>query len=371
MRQHNAAMRGEHTEQSEMFSYITLERRIPEKHPLRKIRELVDDVLKGMNGRFDKIYSHTGRPSIPPERLLKALLLQVLHGIRSERLLLEQIDYNLLYRWFLGMSPDDRVWEETVFSKNRERLLDGEIAELFFKKVLNLARDKGLLSKEHFTVDGTLVESWASLKSVERRDGEDRNDDDGDSGNPSVNFRGEKRSNETHVSKTDPEAKIYTKSHGVAAKLNYMGHVLMENRNGLAVGAKITTAGYYAEPDAALAMAKGLRGEHRKTLGADKHYDQEYFCEGLRDQNITPHVAQNIHSRRPHSAIDERTTRHEGYEVSQRKRKRVEEIFGWLKQWGILRRPHFRGMKRLGFLFKFAVGVYNLLRISNLTLQTA
>lgn len=364
-------MRGEHREQSEMFSYITLERRIPKKHPLRKIRELVDEVLKGMSRRFDKIYSHTGRPSIPPERLLKALLLQVLHGIRSERLLLEQLDYNLLYRWFLGMSPDDQVWEETVFSKNRERLLDGEIAEMFFKKVLNMAQDKGLLSTEHFTVDGTLVESWASLKSLERRDGEGHNNADGDSGNPSVDFRGERRTNETHVSGTDPEAKIYTKSKGVAAKLHYMGHVLMENRNGLAVGAEMTSAGYFSETDAALVMAKGLRGEHRKTLGADKHYDQDNFCAALRDKKITPHVAQNIHSRKHHSAIDRRTTRHTGYEVSQRKRKRVEEIFGWLKQWGILRRPHFRGIQKMGFLFKFAVSVYNLLRISNLTMQTA
>lgn len=363
-------MRGENQAQGAMFSYIPLENRIPDQHPLRRMRELVDGILGEMSGRFDRIYSHTGRPSIAPERLLKALLLQVLHGIRSERLLLEQIDYNLLYRWFLGMSADDKIWDETVFSKNRERLLDGEIAEVFFKKVLRVAEELELLSGDHFTVDGTLVEAWASLKSLERRDGKDKRDDDGDGGNPSVDFRGEKRSNETHVSSTDPESKIYTKSNGVAAKLNYMGHVLMENRNGLAVKAQMTEAGYHAETKAALDMAKGLAGEHRKTLGGDKHYDQHKFCEQLRCKNITPHVAQNIHSRRHYSAIDARTTRHAGYEISQRKRKRVEEIFGWLKQFSIMRRPHFRGIRKLEFLFKFAVSVYNLVRISNLRLQS-
>lgn len=364
-------MRGEpQEEQSEMFSYIPLEQRIPDDHPLRRIRVMVDSVLAGMSRRFDRIYSHTGRPSIPPERLLKSLLLQVLHGIRSERLLLEQIDYNLLYRWFVGMAPDDRVWDETVFSKNRERLLDGEIAELFFKKVLQMAGEADLLSEEYFTVDGTLVEAWASLKSLTKRDGTDDREDDGDSGNPSVDFHGEKRSNATHVSGTDPESKIYTKSKGVAAKMNFMGHVLMENRNGLAVDAQMSEAGWHAETEAALQMTKGLKGKGQKTLGGDKHYDQDGFCEALRNRKITPHVAQNIHSRKHHSAVDGRTTRHEGYAVSQRKRKRVEEIFGWLKQFSILRRPHFRGLKRMDFLFKFAVSVYNLVRMSNLAMQS-
>lgn len=359
-------MRGYHTQQAEMFSYLPLEKRIPNHHPLRRIRVLTDEVLKGMSRRFNRIYSHTGRPGIPPERLLKALLLQVLYGIRSEQLLLEQIDFNLLYRWFVGMAPDDTVWDETVFSKNRERLLDGEIAQMFFQKVLALAEEKKFLSKDHFTVDGSVVESWASLKSLTRRDGESRKDD-GDPGNPSVNFRGEKRTNETHVSKTDPEAKIYTKSNGVAAKLNYMGHVLMENRNGLAVGAQMTEAGYHAETEAALAMTSTLKGSQQKTLGADKHYDQKAFCEVLRQKMITPHVAQNLHARKHTSAVDGRTTRHAGYEVSQRKRKRVEEIFGWLKAFSIMRRPHFRGLARIGFLFTFAVSVYNLVRIANLT----
>lgn len=365
-------MRGEQINQGDMFSYIPLDKRVPEDHPLRGIRDLVDEVLAGMSRKFDRIYSHTGRPSVPPERLLKALLLQVLHGIRSERLLLEQIDYNLLYRWFVGLAADENIWSETVFSKNRERLLDGEIAELFFKRVLEIAEERKLLSKEHFTVDGTLVEAWASLKSLVRRDSDDDDrDDDGDKGNRSVNFKGEKRSNATHVSKTDPESKIYTKSNGVAAKLNYMGHVLMENRNGLAVNAEMTQAGYYAETEAALAMVKRLPGDKRKTLGADKHYDQEKFCGALRHENVTPHVAQNLHSRRHQSAIDERTTRHEGYEISQMKRKRVEEIFGWLKQFSIMRRPHLRGLSKVRFLFRFAVSVYNLLRISNLTMQAA
>lgn len=364
-------MRGENQNQFSIFSYIPVDQRIPEKHPLRRIRDLADGILRGMSRRFDGIYSHTGRPSIPPERLLKALMLQVLHGIRSERLLLEQLDYNLLYRWFVDMAPDDRVWDETVFSKNRERLLDGEIAEQFFKRVLRVAEELELLSEEHFTVDGTLVEAWASLKSLTAKEENKKRDDDGDPSNPDVNFRGEKRSNETHESITDPEARIYTKSKGAAAKMNYMGHVLMENRNGLAVGAEMTQAGYHAETEAALTMTKRLVGSQRKTLGADKHYDQDGFCAKLQDRNITPHVAQNIHVRRHHSAIDGRTTRHEGYEISQRKRKRVEEIFGWLKQFSILRRPHFRGLYRMDFLFKFAVSVYNLVRITNLTMRMA
>ena len=359
-------MRGEHQNQNDMFSYIPLEKRIPENHPMRPIKELVDGILEGMSRRFDAIYSHTGRPSIPPERLLKALLLQVLHGIRSEKLLLEQIDFNFLYRWFVGMRADENIWDETVFSKNRERLLDGEIAELFFKKVLKVASENDLLSDDHFTVDGTLVEAWASLKSLRPRGEETKRDDDGDSGNPSVNFHGEKRANDTHVSSTDPESKLYTKSKGVAAKMNYMGHVLMENRNGLAMNAQVTQASYHSETEAALEMSKKLRGENRKTLGADKHYDQEKFCKKLRGNNITPHVAQNIHARKFNSAIDGRTTRHAGYEISQRKRKRVEEIFGWLKQFSIIRRAHFRGLRRMEFLFKFAVSVYNLLRISNI-----
>jgi len=350
-----------------MYSYIPLETRIPANHPLRKIKEILDSVLVEMNKDFDALYSHTGRPSVPPEMLLKALFLQILYGIRSERLLLEQIDFNFLYRWFVGLKADDIMWDETVFSKNRDRLLKGEIADKLFEKVIALANKKHLVSNEHFTVDGTLIEAWASLKSFQKKD-TDKKDrkDDGDPGNPSVDFHGETRRNDTHESKTDPESKLYRKSKGQTARLSYMGHVLMENRNGLAVGVDATVAGYYAEHDAALAMIDELGTKRRKTLGADKHYDNDDFCDELRKRNVTPHVAMNIHARKHRSAIDGRTTRHEGYEVSQRKRKCVEEIFGWLKGYSIMRRPHFRGLDRIDYLFKFAVSVYNILRIKNI-----
>jgi len=288
-----------------------------------------------------------------------------LYTIRSEGQLIEHLKYNLLYRWFVGLAPDDRVWDETVFSKNRDRLLEGEIAEHFFEAVLGEAQKRDLVSKDHFTVDGTLVEAWASLKSFQRK-GSKKDPPSDDPGNPSVNFRGETRKNDTHESTTDPEAKLYTKSSGAAAKLSYMGHVLMENRNGLAVGNQVTQAGYHAETDAAVEMAKGLTGEHRKTLGADKPDDQNEFCRQLRKRGITPHIAQNLHARRKTRYVDGRATRHEGYDVSQRKRKLVEEIFGWLKTMGLIRRPHVRGKRRIRFVFTFALAVYNLLRISNL-----
>lgn len=365
-------MRGTDTQtQIEMYSYIPLETRIPAKHPLRKIREILDSVLEEMDKEFDALYSHTGRPSVPPEMLLKALFLQILYGIRSERLLLEQIDYNFLYRWFVGMRADDKIWDETVFSKNRDRLLKGGIDDRLFERVIALARKKHLVSNDHFTVDGTLVEAWASLKSFQRKDarrGERK--DDGDPGNPSVDFHGEKRSNETHESKTDPESRLYRKSRGQTARLSYMGHVLMENRNGLAVAARATVAGYYSEHDAAIAMVDTLVRRGRKTLGADKHYDNEDFCCELRKRGVTPHVSMNIHARRYSSAIDGRTTRHWGYEKSQTRRKRVEEIFGWLKAFSILRRPHFRGLERIEYLFKIAVSVYNIMRIRNILMAS-
>ena len=266
-------MRGEHQDtQIEMYSYIPLEKRVPANHPLRKLKEIIDSVLEEMDKDFDALYSHTGRPSIPPEMLLKSLFLQILYGIRSERLLLEQIDFNFLYRWFVGLKADDRIWNESVFSKNRARLLEGEIADRLFEKVIALAQKKKLISDEHFTVDGTLVEAWASLKSFQKTDSTDSRKDDGDSGNPSVDFHGEKRSNKTHRSTTDPGAKLYTKSKGQTAKLNYMGHVLMENRNGIAVGAEMTVASYHAEHEAALSMIERLDSRKRKTVGADKHY---------------------------------------------------------------------------------------------------
>ncbi|HRU78815.1 MAG TPA: IS5 family transposase [Rectinema sp.] len=365
-------MRGNDNQpQVEMYSYIPLETRIPANHPLRKIREIMDSVLEEMDKEFDALYSHTGRPSVPPEMLLKALFLQILYGIRSERLLLEQIDFNFLYRWFIGLKSDDKIWDETVFSKNRERLLNGEIADRLFEKVIALANRKNLVSNDHFTVDGTLIEAWASLKSFQKKDAKKKNrKDDGDPGNPTVDFHGEKRRNDTHESTTDPESKLYRKSKGQTAKLSYMGHVLMENRNGLAVGVNATIAGYYAEHDAALAMLDELGATGKKTLGADKHYDNDAFCESLRKRNVTPHVAANIHARKFRSAIDGRTTRHPGYEISQRKRKRVEEIFGWLKAFSIMRRPHFRGLDRIEYLFKFAVSVYNILRIRNIMMAS-
>lgn len=362
-------MRGEKREQIEAFSYIPLESRVPPDHPLRRIRALVEEALKGLHRKLDGLYSRTGRPSIPPEMLLKALLLQVLYTIRSEGQLIEHLKYNLLYRWFVGLAPDDRVWDETVFSKNRDRLLEGEIAESFFSAVLEEAEKRALVSQEHFTVDGTLVDAWASLKSFQRKGKDKKSPPSDDPGNPSVNFRGERRKNDTHESTTDPESKLYTKAAGQTAKLSYMGHVVMENRNGLAVASEVTQAGYHAEAEAALEMAETISGKGRKTLGADKHYDQESFCEKLRKQGITPHVAQNVHSRRRTSYVDGRATRHKGYDISLRKRKLVEEIFGWLKTIGLIRRPHFRGKRKIRFVFTFALAVYNLLRISNLILE--
>lgn len=284
---------------------------------------------------------------------------------------MENLRYNLLYRWFVGLGMSGKVWDRSTFSKNRARLIEGEIADRFFSLVVELAAKKKLVSKEHFSVDGTLVEAWASLKSFQKKeDGsakDNKNDNSGDGGrNQSVDFHGEKRSNETHESKTDPEAKLYTKGKGQSAKLSFMGHVVMENRNGLAVDTRVTQPGYHAEPDAALEMAQGLADGGRKTLGGDKHYDQQSLTEGLKTMNIASHAAQNIHPRRHTSSVDGRTTRHEGYEVSQRKRKRIEEIFGWLKTTGLMRRPMVRGLNKVGWMFSFSVAVYNLVRINNL-----
>jgi transposase len=363
-------MRGNQSNQQEdMFSYVSMESAIPSSHPIRKIRELVDPIFKNLSPEFDKIYSSTGRPSIPPEQLLKALLIQVLFTIRSERQLIEQLNYNLLYRWFVGLGMSGTVWDQSTFVKNRDRLLEGEIAEKFFREVVIFAEKKKLISKEHFSVDGSIVHAWASLKSFQEKEKHKSKDDDKqdpDDRNPSVDFKGEKRTNDTHESKTDPEAKIFTKSKGEAAKLSYMGHAMTENRNGLVIDARLTEPGYYEEPTAALEMAMGLDGEQRKTLGADKHYDQSYLCDSLRAMGIAPHIAQNIHSKKHSSAIDGRTTRHKGYDVSQRKRKRIEEVFGWLKTIGLMRRPMFRGKKKMEFAWIFALSCYNLVRIKNL-----
>jgi transposase len=359
-------MRGDNEQQAGMFSYISPEQRVPADHPLRPIREMTDEIFKQLSPLFDKLYSRVGRPSIAPERLLRALLLQVLYSVRSERMLMEQLSYNMLFRWFVGLNMDDVVWDATTFSKNRDRLLTGEIAEEFFAAVLAVARAKELLSDEHFTVDGTMVEGWASLKSFQPKDESERSSTDkpDDPGNPTVNFHGQKRSNKTHQSTTDADLRLFEKTKGSEAKLAYQGHVLMENRNGLVVNATLTLASGTAEREAALAMLGERPQKKRVTLGGDKAYDTKDFVADLRACQVTPHVAQN--NRRPKSAIDERTTRHPGYEVSQRKRKRVEEIFGWLKTVGLLRKTRHRGLELVGWIFKFATAAYNLVWIRNL-----
>jgi transposase len=352
-------MRGDDQRQSGMFSYVSTEQRIPQDHPLRAIRSMVDRSLTELSPRFEGLYAKTGRPSIAPERLLRALLLQVLYTVRSERQLMEQLDYNLLFRWFVGLNADDPVWAPTVFTKNRDRLLSGDVAQAFFESVLAQAKAKRLLSTDHFTVDGTLIEAWTSQKSLVRRDGPDDRDSDDDPGNPTVDFRGEKRSNATHVSATDPDARL-VKRRGQASRLAFMGHVLMENRSGLAIEALCTEADGYAEREAALEML----GDRKGTLGADRGYDSEGFVAAVRQRRMTPHVAQQTKARA--SAIDRRTTRHPGYAESQRKRKRVEEIFGWLKTVGSLRKVRHRGLDRVGWVFTFALAAYNLTRIRKL-----
>jgi transposase len=356
-------MRGDDPQQAAMFSYISPEQRVPQDHPLRTIRVLVDAVLKALSPQFDQLYSDTGRPSIAPEKLLRALLLQVLYTIRSERLLMEQLNYNLLFRWFVGLNMDDAVWDASTFSKNRERLLEGDVAHAFFDRVLAQGRERALLSDEHFTVDGTLIEAWAGQKSFKRKDVVPPAPPD-DPGNPSIDFRGERRTNATHASTTDPEARLYKKAKGQEAKLAYLGHVLMENRHGLVVDTRVTQATGTAEREAAVAMAEAIPGQQRATLGADKNYDTRDFVHELRELRVTPHVAQNITNRS--SAIDGRTIRHPGYAVSQRKRKCVEEIFGWMKTIGLLRKTRYRGVARIGWMFTFAAAVYNLVRMRTL-----
>jgi transposase len=310
------------------------------------------------------IYATTGRPSIAPEKLLRALLLQVLYTVRSERLLMEQLEYNLLFRWFVGLNMDEPVWVPTVFSKNRDRLLEGDIAEGFFEEVLKQAREGDFLSDEHFSVDGTLIEAWASQKSFQRKDGENAPPPD-DPGNPTVNFHGEKRSNATHESTTDPDARLARKSGGHEAKLAYCGNVMIENRNGLVVDTELLQCNGTAERDAAMLMAERIEGDDRVTLAGDKGYDTKDFVKEMRHLNVTPHVAQN-EGRRGGSAIDDRTTRHAGYKISQQKRKCIEEVFGWLKTVGALRKTRHRGVFKVGWIFTFAATAYNLVRMRNL-----
>jgi transposase len=348
-------MRGPDQKQDAIFSYLSPEERVPADHPLRQIRRLVDGVLKDMSPQFGKLYSEVGRPSIAPERLLRALLLQIFYSVRSERLLMEQLDYNLLFRWFVGMNMDEQVWVATVFTKNRDRLLKHSIAESFFQRVLKVAQP--YLSDEHFTVDGTLIEAWASQKSFQRKDG---GSEDGE------NFHGDRRSNQTHESKTDPDAKLYRKSSGGEARLSYLGHTLVENRSGLIVGTYLTEADGYAERDAALLMAYQKRRKSNKpmTLGADKAYDTQDFVAALRDLKITPHVTQNDRNRT--SALDRRTTRHTSYQISQAKRYWVEKPFGWMKSVGPLRKVKLRGRDKLWWLFTFTAAAFNIWRIPKL-----
>jgi transposase len=358
------AMRGEDQQQNYMFSYLSPESRVRKDHPLRTIRIMVDEVLVQLSRRFDTMYARVGRPSIAPEKLLRAQLLQMLYSIRSERLLMEEMDYNLLFRWFVGLNADEGVWDATTFTKNRDRLLEADVAKEFLAVVVEQARVKGLISDEHFTVDGTLVEAWASLKSF-RPKAENPPARSDDRGNPTVNFRGEKRSNETHQSKTDPEALLARKGDGKEAKLSYNGNLLVENRNGLIVGAEVFQANGTAERDAALIMLEQIAGTQQVTVGGDKGFDTKNFVKECRHMRVTPHVAQNV-ARRGGSAIDGRTTGHLGYAISQRKRKRIEECFGWLKTVALLRKVRHRGVCKVHWIFTLACAAYNLVRMRNL-----
>ena len=351
-------MRGDDREPDSMFSYVSAEQRIPQDHPLRAIRALVDDVLREMSPEFGRLYAATGRPSIPPERLLRAQLLQIFYTIRSERLLMEQLDYNLLFRWFVGLPMDEPVWAPTVFTKNRDRLLNQQIARSFFRRVVE--RAQGLMSDEHFTVDGTLIEAWASQKSFQRKDG----GTDGDGSN----FRGQERKNDTHASTTDPDARLYRKSSGAESRLAYLGHLLIENRHGLIADAMATQADGHAERDAGLLMlhAQWKRAPwRRRTVGCDKAYDVREFVDVTRELGATPHVTQNL-ARPGGSAIDERTTRHPGYAMSQHARPRIEPAFGWLKTIAWMRKVKLRGLEKVDWLFVFASAAFNLIRLPKL-----
>jgi transposase len=362
-------MRGIDHQQSHMFSYLSPEARVSKDHPLRAIRSMVDEVLRGLSAQFDGMYAREGRPSIAPEKLLRAQLLQLLYSIRSERLLMEEIDYSILFRWFVGLNLDEEVWDATVFTKNRDRLLEGDVAKQFLALVVEQARAQHLTSDEHFTVDGTLLEAWAGMKSYQRKDGNNPPADD-DPGNPTVNFHGEQRSNRTHQSKTDPEAKMARKGEGKEAKLSYSGNLLVENQNGLIVNAIAWEANGTAERDTALLMLEQIPGNRRVTVGGDKGFDTTDFIAECRHMQVTPHVAQND-GRRGGSAIDLRTTRHAGYQISQRKRKRIEECFGWLKTIALLRKVRHRGLCKVDWVFTFACAAYNLVRLRNLSIQSA
>jgi transposase len=358
-------MRGEDERSGALFSYVDLEARVGRDHPLRTIRAIVNEGLAALAGEFCALYSSIGRPSIAPEKLLRAMLLQAFYSIRSERQLMERLEFDLLFRWFVGIGVDDVAWDHSVFSKNRDRLLEGDIAAKFMRAVLEQPRVKRLLSTDHFSVDGTLIEAWASMKSFKPKDGSGEPPAERGGRNGETDFHGAKRSNDTHASTTDPEARLYRKGQGKEAKLCFLGHVLMENRNGLVVDACLTPADGHAERIAALHMIEPRADRPNAiTLGADKAYDAEDFVNELRAMNATPHVAQNTSGRR--SAIDGRTTRHAGYAVSQCIRKRIEEAFGWIKTIAGQEKTKFRGRERVGWAFAFAAAAYNLMRLPKL-----
>ena len=356
-------MRGADEQSGSMFSYVSLEDRVPADHPLRAIRHITDRALERLSPKFGTLYIQFGRPSVPPEKLLRALLLQALYTIRSERQLMEQLDYNLLFRWFVGLGIDDAVWSPTTFSKNRDRLLTGDIAAVFFEAVLLHAQTERLLSDEHFTVDGTLLKAWASHKSFQPRD---QDPPSAGGGNPTRDFHGQRRANDTHQSTTDPDARLYRKARGREAHLSYLGHVLMEHRSGLIVKTMVTPADGHGERDAAVVMIERRPGAHRLTVAADKAYDTRDFVKNLRDMHVTPHVAQYPATRQRRSAIDGRTTRHPGYTISQQKRKLVEQSFGWMKTVGGLRQLRHRGGPLVTWIFTFTAAAYNIVRMRRL-----
>ena len=357
-------MRGTDQQQSHVFSYISPEQRVRKDHPLRPIRTMVDEILKQLSPQFNKMYAKVGRPSIAPEQLLRAQLLQLFYSVRRERLLMEEMDYNILFRWFVGLNLDDQVWDATTFTKNRNRLLEAEVAKEFLARVVEQAREQGWTSDEHFTVDGTLLEAWASVKSFQPKDKKSSPPPD-DPGNPTVNFQGEKRSNKTHESKSDPDALLARKSAGKEAKLSYSGNLLVENRHGLIVSSMVWEATGTAERAAAMAMLQQVPGAGRVTVGGDKGFDTAEFVRECRNMCVTPHVAQNL-ARRGGSALDGRTTQSAGYRISQKKRKRIEECFGWLKTIALLRKVRHRGTLKVDWIFTFACAAYHLVRMRNL-----
>lgn len=355
-------MRGDEQQQNDMYSYRTSEMRVPQEHPLRAVRGMCDEALRQLSASFDELYSHTGRPSIAPEMLMRALLLQALYSIRSERLLMEQLDYNLLFRWFVGLSMDAEVWDATVFTKNRERLIAGEVAQKFFAAVREQAERAGLLSDEHFTVDGTLIEAWASRRSFEPK---------AEPPERGTGARGRKLLRDTHQSKTDPEARLFKRSAMAEARPSYLGHVITENRNGLAVEAMVSESGQRAEREAALAMLRQVRHRGQATLGADKAYQEERFIAALRERNLVPHVAEYAASKNWPNALTRQEREHAGFARSQQKRKLVEQVFGWIKASAGLRRTRLRGRRRVDWMFRIAATAYNLIRMRKLLAGTA